>query len=61
MRNALLFGTDTHRDAQALCVWAVGRIGQHTPQVAPFIQWALAHPEPEVKVRAMAAKRKLAL
>lgn len=50
---------DAHVDVSALCIWALGRIGEASVEVLEAVNVALQHPEPEVRVRAKAAKQKL--
>jgi HEAT repeat protein len=50
---------DAHVDVSALCVWALGRLGEASVAVLKALEKALQHPEPEVRVRAKAAKQKL--
>jgi hypothetical protein len=57
--NRVMSNPDTHLDVLALCVWALGRIGEATPTVLHLLDWALKHAEPEVRVRAQSARRKL--
>ena len=50
---------DAHVDVSALCIWALGRLGEASIEVMEAVNKALLHAEPEVRVRAKAAKQKL--
>ena len=50
---------DAHVDVSALCIWALGRLGEASVAVLEAVNHALQHSEPEVRVRAKAAKQKL--
>lgn len=56
---AYLNQAETHVDVAALCVWALGRLEEASTDVMTALEAALQHPEPEVRVRAKAAKQKL--
>jgi HEAT repeat protein len=48
-----------HPDVQALCLWALGQLGQHTPEVLRVLQWGKQQPNPELRLRAETALKKV--
>jgi HEAT repeat protein len=50
---------DSNPDVQALCLWALGEIGLHTPEVLQVILWAKEQENPEIRLRAETAIKKV--
>jgi HEAT repeat protein len=48
-----------NKDVQALCLWALGQLGQHNPQVLEVMQWAKQEATPEIRLRAETALKKI--
>jgi HEAT repeat protein len=49
----------SNKDVQALCLWALGQLGQHNPQVLAVMQWAKQEATPEIRLRAETALKKI--
>jgi HEAT repeat protein len=49
----------SNKDVQALCLWALGRLGQHNPKVLDVMQWAKQEASPEIRLRAETALKKI--
>lgn len=46
-------------DIQALCIWALGEIGQHHQAVMDMLKWARRQQAPEIRLRAETALKKI--
>jgi HEAT repeat protein len=46
-------------EIQALCVWAMGQIGEGPPEVMAVLQWGKVQPAPEIRLRAETALKKI--
>jgi HEAT repeat protein len=46
-------------DVLALCLWALGEIGHHSPEVLAVLQWGKQQADPEIRLRAEAALKKV--
>lgn len=50
---------NSNTDIQALCLWALGEIGVHSKEIMALLQWAIQVSEPEVRLRAETALKKI--
>lgn len=48
-----------NQDIQALCLWALGEVGQHRPDVLEVVGWAQQQDAPEIRLRADVAIKKI--
>lgn len=51
--------TPNPTDVLALCLWALGEIGHHSPEVLAVLQWGKQQANPEIRLRAETALKKV--